>query len=273
MSGAATPAPAPVEAVFELVDGLYVPSAHARGPWDPNAMHGGPPAGLLAQAVHSQGPQMQIVRATYDFLSAVPLAPVAVELHDLKPGRRLRIVEATLRHEGRAVLTARFGLMRRGDVALPARARAGSVEGGVRGEDPERWPRLPFPVAGAQETFSATGVSIRFPDGSDWSGGPAQAWFRLERELVAGVETAPAARAAVAADFLNGVSRLLPWSGWLFVNSDLTIALWRDPVGDQIRVDARTRIEPTGIGWASGTLHDVDGPIGHAQQSLFVEPR
>src|ERR1700678_2321695 len=97
MGTASTPATDPAEAVFALVDGAYVPSPHARGPWDPNALHGGPPAALLAQAVHSRAPEMQIVRMTYDFLGAVPLSPLAVEVHDLKPGRRLRIVEATLR--------------------------------------------------------------------------------------------------------------------------------------------------------------------------------
>jgi hypothetical protein len=34
-----------------------------------------------------------------------------------------------------------------------------------------------------------------------------------------------------------------------------------------------TRIDETGIGWASSTLHDRRGPIGFAQQTLFVAPR
>jgi hypothetical protein len=261
------------DAVFERQGELYVPSGHARGPWDPGSMHGGPPSALIAQAVQATAPQMQIVRMSFDFLGAVPLVPLSLELHELKPGRRLRIVEATLSTDERAVMVARVALMRRGEVPLPEGAR---TDDELPGDGPAASRRMPFPRSlqgGEPQSFGATAMSVRFSGGGDWSGGPAQAWFRLEHPLVAGVETAPVARVAVAADFLNGVSRMLPWDGWLFVNNDLTISLWRDPVGDQVRIDARTQLEPTGIGQASGELYDERGQIGRAQQSLFVEPR
>jgi hypothetical protein len=40
-----------------------------------------------------------------------------------------------------------------------------------------------------------------------------------------------------------------------------------------VLLDARTRIEPIGIGLAVSQLYDADGPLGIAAQSLFVEDR
>ena len=78
---------------------------------------------------------------------------------------------------------------------------------------------------------------------------------------------------AAAADFANGLSWILPWRDWLFVNTELTIHLSREPVGEWIGVDARTTSSAGGFGLSTATLHDLDGPIGVCAQSLFVEPR
>ncbi len=51
------------------------------------------------------------------------------------------------------------------------------------------------------------------------------------------------------------------------------MTLLRDPVGPWVLLDARTRIEPQGIGASSSVLHDERGPIGWAQQTLFVQTR
>jgi hypothetical protein len=51
-------------------------------------------------------------------------------------------------------------------------------------------------------------MDIRFAGGTGFGEGPAQAWFRLARPLVGGESPHPVARAAAAADFGNGVSRV-----------------------------------------------------------------
>jgi acyl-CoA thioesterase len=91
--------------------------------------------------------------------------------------------------------------------------------------------------------------------------------------LVEGEAPSPVARAAAAADFGNGVSRILDFERHLFVNTDLSIHLHREPRGEWVLLDARTRIEPIGIGLAVSQLYDADGPLGIAAQSLFVEDR
>jgi hypothetical protein len=81
------------------------------------------------------------------------------------------------------------------------------------------------------------------------------------------------ARALVAADFGNGVSRVLDFESHLFVNTDLTVHLHREPAGEWVLLDARTRVEEAGTGLAWSALSDERGPIGIAAQSLFVAAR
>src|SRR3712207_9467742 len=76
-----------------------------------------------------------------------------------------------------------------------------------------------------------------------------------------------------AADFSNGISWIVSWDDWLFVNTDLTVHLHRDPVGEWIGLDARTALEPKGSGLAVADLHDERRPGGVSLKSLFVAPR
>ncbi len=70
-----------------------------------------------------------------------------------------------------------------------------------------------------------------------------------------------------------GASRVVDWDEWLFVNTDLTVHLQRDPVGEWVALDARTALERDGSGLAVSELHDERGPIGVALQTLFVDRR
>jgi hypothetical protein len=116
-------------------------------------------------------------------------------------------------------------------------------------------------------------MEIRFGGGTTFGEGPALAWFRLRLPLIAGEEPSPVARVAAAADFGNGVSRVLDFERYLFVNTDLTVHVHREPVGEWVLLDAVTRAEPQGAGLASSVLHDERGPLGLAAQTLFVDRR
>ena len=116
-------------------------------------------------------------------------------------------------------------------------------------------------------------MEIRFGGGTSYGIGPALAWFRFARPLIEGEEPSPLALVAAAADFGNGVSRVLDFERHLFVNTDLTIHLRRDPVGEWVMLDARTRVEAHGVGLAASTLYDERGAIGLSAQSLYVAER
>jgi hypothetical protein len=87
------------------------------------------------------------------------------------------------------------------------------------------------------------------------------------------VPPSPLVRAVAAADFANGLSWILPFHEWLFVNTELTIHLHRQPEGEWIGLDARTISDASGIGLSSAVLHDVQGPVGTGAQALFLERR
>jgi hypothetical protein len=131
---------------------------------------------------------------------------------------------------------------------------------------------LPMFVDSAQELFYPDATEIVQVAGALGSGAVA-AWIRLRGEVVAGEAPSQLSRVAAAADFANGLSWILPFRDWLFVNTELTIHLQREAVGEWIGLDARTSSSAAGFGLATATLHDLRGPIGVCAQSLFIEPR
>ena len=263
--------PAAVEPIFRRAGERFVPTGHARGPWDPDALHGGAPAALVAEAVAAAEPAdgMAVVRLTCEFLGPVPLAPLAVTAEVVRAGRRQQLLEAEVRAGDRTVVRARAVRLRRGDVDLPAALRRAEPPPGGPPEEAEP-DRNPF---GQGEAFHRTGMELRFAGGTSFGRGPGLAWLRLARPLVDDEPVAPVARVAAAADFSNGVSRVLDFERHLFVNTDLSIHLHRGPAGEWVLLDARTHVEPSGAGLAESRLFDAGGRIGLAAQSLFVDRR
>jgi hypothetical protein len=244
-----------------------VPTGHARGPWDPGQLHGGAPGALMAEAVQADG--YLVARLTLDFLAPVPMAPLTVSARTTKPGRNLQLAEAEMQAEGRTVVRARAVRLRRGEVQLPPEAG----EAGTGGEGPDDGRPGTFPLDdGHDEGFHRTAMDIRFVDG-DYGIGPARAWFHLRLALVDDTPASPLARAIAAADFGNGISRVVEFDDYLFVNTDLTVHLHREPATEWVLLDARTRLEPHGAGLAHSVLGDERGRIGLAAQSLFVASR
>jgi hypothetical protein len=256
--------------VFHRDGDAFVPTGHARGPWDPGQLHGGAPGALIAEAVQEEG--YLVARLTIDFLAAVPLAPLTVTARTVKPGRNLQLAEAELHADGRTVLRARATRLRRSQVKLPPHAGEAQADRPIGGPqvaraDPSRLQR------GTGDAFHRTAMDIRFLGATDAVLGPALAWFRLRRPLVDADPPSPLARAVAAADFGNGVSRVVEFDRYLFVNTDLTVHLHREPAGEWVLLDARTRLEPHGAGLAQSILSDERGQLGLAAQSLFVAAR
>src|SRR5690348_6680293 len=97
------------EAVFDAVDGRFVATELASGPWDPNAQIGGAPAALLARAFErvpaSEG--LLLARLTYDFIRAAPIGPVSVRVAVTRDGRRVQLLEGAMLADGVEVVRAR----------------------------------------------------------------------------------------------------------------------------------------------------------------------
>ena len=121
--------------------------------------------------------------------------------------------------------------------------------------------------------FAPDAMEIRFLDGT-FGGGPSTAWFRLRAPILSGEEPSPLQRLAAAGDFGNGISAVLSWNEYLFINPDLTLYVEREPVGEWIGLESVTRISAGGgIGLAESVLFDERGRVGRATQALLVAPR
>jgi hypothetical protein len=253
--------------IYERRGDLFVPTGHARGPWDPAMQHGGAPAALMVRAMEALAPEFQLARLTVEFLGTVPLAPLRVAAEVWRPGRRMQLARATVALEdGREVCRAGAVFLHRQQLDGVPRDTAGAR----LAKGPEVGRTESF--GGSGDAFHRTGMEMRWVDG-DWSQGPGTVWFRLAHDVVEGETPSPAMRAAAAADFGNGVSQVLAWDDWLFINTDLTVQLHRPPRGEWVALDARTIVQPAGVGLARSVLHDADGPVGTGQQTLYVAPR
>jgi acyl-coenzyme A thioesterase PaaI-like protein len=260
-----------IPALFEPTADGFVAHPYTRGPWDERMMHGGAPSALIARAIERALPAdgLEVARLTIDFLGGVPIGPVAVQADVLKPGRRFALIDATLDAAGRRSCLARAVCLRAAD--LP----------GARASPPDAPGPLPPPDAGSEHPgFVDRDDGVFYPDaceirsvGGEFGSGALAAWVRLRGEVVPGEQPSPLQRVAAAADFANGLGTILEFADWIFVNTDLSIQLWRRPESEWIGVDARTSVGPTGVGLSSAVLHDVRGPVGTCAQTLFVERR
>jgi hypothetical protein len=95
----------------------------------------------------------------------------------------------------------------------------------------------------------------------------------LKVPVIAGQDPSALQRTSAAADFGNGVSRVLDFESHVFINPDLTVALARVPEGEWIGFDVITRLSGTGFGQAESQVFDPAGPVGRAVQSLLVDER
>ena len=75
------------------------------------------------------------------------------------------------------------------------------------------------------------------------------------------------------ADSASGISGIASPLDLLFVNTDLTLHVQREPVGTDIWMHAETSVDAAGIGRTRSELGDAQGAVGQGSQCLFVEPR
>lgn len=259
------------DAIYTPDGDRFVPTNFARGPWTPDAQHGGAPAALLARAAErfEDGARTFVARLTIELLRPVPLTPLVVRSRFARPGKKVQLVESSLLAGDTEVARCTALRMRREDVPVPeGLTEAPPPPGPNSGEaSAPPWSRqIDY------EAFHNRAVEHRFVAGSFESAGPAIDWIRLRVAVVAGEETSPLSRVAAAADFGNGISWVLSRNdGYAFINPDLTIYLHRHPVGEWVCLDAATSIGPHGTGLAESRLFDEQGAIGRSVQSLLIE--
>jgi len=212
--------------------------------------------------------EFQVGRVGLEILRPVPIGEVRLESRVLRPGKKVQLVEASLSAGDAEVMRATAWLLRVHPLELP--------EGAAADDDPPQGPEL-----GWTPEFFPTGQDVGYETAMEWrsvSGGllepgPATIWMRMRHPLVETEEPTPLQRALIAADVGNGISTVLDYRRYLFINVDLTVHFERMPEGEWVCVDAVTRPHPNGIGTAESELSDRRGRIGRAAQSLFIARR
>ena len=260
------------EALFERDGAHLVPTSIARGPWRPNALHGGAVAALLASAVDLPG--RTPTRITFDLLGPVPKAPLTLLVSAPTGGERVARQTITLLSAGTAVAHAQCVAVRQTDLELQASA----------GEEIDPFASLPVPeMTKARpgvaerigwECFDSSAISVRGLGSHDGPHNAVGLYVSLLVPVIADEITPPIARVAAAADYAsNAVSKRLSFDRWSFMNAELTVHTSRPMSGTWIGLLSTAVLGPVGCGFSAAPLYDEAGRLGLASQALVVEER
>jgi acyl-Coa thioesterase superfamily protein/acyl-CoA thioesterase superfamily protein len=247
-----------------LGDGVFASTGHTAGPWSSTNQHMGPPSALLVRALEAlpTDAPMQLGRVTVEILGPVPVAELTVTSTVERPGRSVELVRAELSHAGRPV--ARCSAWR----ILCSADRPYAVGADAPLPPPAEGVSMPRPDGWLPGYLDA--MEWRALEGDLGTPGPAIVWARQRIPLVAGEEATGLQRLVTVADSGSGVSSRLDPRKWLFINSELTVHVYREPAGEWIGMDATTIIGPNGVGSAFSVLHDESGSVGRGAQALLL---
>ncbi|MBT2210644.1 thioesterase family protein [Actinomadura sp. NEAU-AAG7] len=210
-------------------------------------------------------PRTRIARVTVEILGPVPVAELAVTARVLRPGRRVALLEAEMTHAGRPVARATAWRILAAPERLPSVWHAPA---------PPPMPAAASPLVaweGAHLDGYLSAMEWRVVEGALGRPGPGVVWARPRIPLVAGEADTPLVRALVLADSASGVGSQLDLSKWLIINTDLTVALHRDPVGEWLCMGAALHASALGSALCEATLADRDGDVGRVLQTLLVD--
>ncbi|RRO19222.1 thioesterase family protein [Saccharopolyspora rhizosphaerae] len=248
-------------------DGRYKPTAHVGGAWRADEQHFSPLGGLIVHAIEqartAEGrPDLVMSRISFDILGQIALEEFDIHVETVRPGRTIELTEATVVIGGRAVVRARAWLLAEVDTEVVAGGEPASL---TPPNELEPWPMGSVWSGGFIESLHTRVVGEPRP-------GRTTAWVTTGHELVVGEEVSPLASFVALIDTANGIAVRQEPTKWMFPNVDLTLHLHRQPSGEWTGLDTKVTFGARGQGLTSTDLHDVDGPVGHAEQILTVRP-
>lgn len=245
---------------------VFVPTAAAGSPWGPTAQHAGPAAALLARGIEEHvGPAgLRPTRVTVDVLAPVPMRPLRIRVSTIRPGRRTQLIEAVGESEQGPVLVARAWCIVPTPADYPHRPLAADA--------PTKAALQPQPIRfpGAYLHGYLAAIDWCFHEGGFDSLGPAKVWARQRLPLLVGETPTAWQRVLAVADSSYGASLCLDLAQFPMINTDLSVLLSRDPVGEWIGLDTHTATAPLGAAINTAIVHDLGGQVGALSQTLFA---
>ncbi len=246
----------------------FRPTRHTGGAWSTTEQHVAPLTGLVVHEIERHVAERDtpddraISRITYDILGVLTLEEFDVTVETVRPGRTVELVEASVRQHDRDVCRARAWRLARHDTS--------AVAGGQ--PEPVAHPETlqSRPLNGVWPGGYIAGLDVR-PVG-DPRPGRTTTWVATGTPLLPDEESSDLARFVGLVDTANGIAVREDPRTWMFPNVDLTIHLYRQPVGRWVGLDTTVVFGAEGHGLTSTVLHDIRGPVGRAEQSLTLRP-
>ena len=239
----------------------FISTLHAQGAWQPGEQHLAPASGLVLAEVERRLPSDKLVsRAAFDVLGVIESGEFTIDVHMLRPGRSIELIEASMRHGERTSIRARIWRLAATDTA--------SVQG-------NEW--TPLPPPDAMPAFAMSSLwnggyvkSLEARRAVDARPGRARSWIRSHLPLVDAQPDPPTAGFVKLIDTANGLAVREDPGSVFYANVDLTVHFIRQPMSGWVGLDTRVNFGPTGLGETFSVLSDAHGPVGTAAQSLTV---
>ena len=241
----------------------FIPTDAARGPWDPQSLHGRVIIGLLAFVIEQRHGADQFVpaRLTVDMFRLPNLAPIEVTTRLVRDGLRIKLVEAEFFSGGTSMARASCQLLRTTE----------RPQGEVW--SPPNWD-VPAPADIPVPTDPRLGMNGKWTTrpivGAMGTIGPRRLWMSEVRDLVEGVPLTPFVRVAVAADFASPFANAGD-QGLGYINSDVTLYLHRLPEQEWIGFEVVNHHATGGIAIGECFLYDQKGPIGTSTVAALAQ--
>ncbi len=242
----------------------FHPTEVANGPWDPKSLHGRVIIGLLGFVIEERhsGPELVPARLTVDMFRLPTIdKPVEVTTRLVRDGLRIRVVEAEFVSGGVSMARASCQLLR----------RTQNPDGNIW--SPPNWD-APRPADIPPPTDPRLGMHGKWTTrpivGHMGSLGARRLWMSEVRELVEGHALTPFVRVAVAADFASPFANAGD-AGLAFINSDVTVYLYRLPVNEWIGFEVVNHHSAEGIAIGECWLYDEQGPIGASTVAALAQ--
>lgn len=246
-------------ALFKAEGGVLVPQDLARSLWREDQMHGVATAGALGREVENAvlaagRTDLRPARFTVDLFKAPSMGPCLLSSTVVREGARLMLLDAELAQ---------------GDVVV-ARASALFLKA-TENPDGEVWTPSDLPEPPPLDIAPVSEeprVPIFYSDGVGWSqnfaehqNGGRKATWQTPLGIVVGETPTPFQGLAGAAD---STSMITNWGtgGVQYINTDITLAISRVPVSQEVGLSTISRFAHDGIATGSALVFDRQGPIG-----------
>lgn len=243
----------------------FHPTDFARGPWDVDACHAGPPTGLMARASEISVPDKPLVRLLVEITRPIPMSGFRIGATISRTGRTVTTTSIELHDDDRSYAVARGLHLAEADIG-PVPTHHVDFAG------PDDAVPGPFPIklTHSQTAFGHS-LHVRYVPGfSHGVGGETFMWAKSKVPLIADEEPSPFQNVCPLADCGNGISFHEGTDRMAFVNADLVVSMHRPPHGDWIGSHTVSFWEPNGIGRADAELYDATGLVGRAMQNLVL---